>query len=117
MREIHSTFYGGKMTLREQRTLFSKLVPRLIDHAFEFGYEVTIGDCYRDPRAPYGHPTSCHKVGLAIDLNLFKDGVYLETTESHQELGEYWESLDPLCRWGGSWDDGNHYSMEYLGMR
>jgi hypothetical protein len=27
-------------------------------------------------------------------------------------LGEFWEGLHPLCRWGGRFNDGNHYSIE-----
>jgi hypothetical protein len=87
---------------------FAKLVPRLIDKAFELGYEVTLGDCFRDSRCDYGHPGSYHRLRLAIDLNLFKDDEYLKQTEDHQELGEWWESVGGT--WGGRWGDGNHYS-------
>jgi len=51
------------------------------------------------------------------DFNLFKDGVFLQGTEDHRPLGEYWESLDPLCRWGGRFNDGNHYSIEHEGIK
>ncbi len=48
---------------------------------------------------------------LAIDLNLFRDGRYLETTEDHAPLGLFWESLGGT--WGGRFrdPDGNHYSL------
>ena len=71
------------------------------------GYEVTLGDAYRDPRCPYGSKSSKHKRRLAIDLNLFKNGQYLEGTESHRPLGEWWESQGGI--WGGRFEDGNHY--------
>lgn len=113
------------MTIREKQTRFAKLVPRLIDKAFALGYEVTIGDAFRDPRVHgemgvkkgYGHYKSCHKLKLAIDLNLYKDGVYLSKTSDHKKLGEWWESQDPLCRWGGRFEDGNHYSLEHEGSK
>lgn len=113
------------MTLRELQSEFASLVPRLIDKAFELDYDVTLGDAFRDSRAfgalgfrvAYGHPKSAHKVRLAIDLNLFKDGVFLEGTESHRRLGEWWEQQHPLARWGGRFEDGNHYSFEYNGMK
>lgn len=113
------------MSLRKTQSEFARLVPRLIDKAFEFGYEVTLGDAYRDPRLHgqigekrgYGHSKSCHKVRLAIDLNLFKDGEYLEGTAAHRELGEWWEQQHPQARWGGRFNDGNHYSFEYEGMK
>lgn len=105
------------MSIRPQQSKFARLLPRLIDYAYEQGYELTIGDGYRDPRVfgvvgssmGYGKKNSLHKQRLAHDFNLFKDGVYLESNESHRFLGEYWESLDPHCRWGGRYGDGNHY--------
>lgn len=63
----------------------------------------------------YGHPRSAHKQKLAMDLNLFKDGRYLDTTEDHRILGEKWESMGGT--WGGRFNDGNHYSLEHLGVR
>lgn len=99
------------------------MVARLIDKAFELGYEVTLGDAYRDPRLHggigvkmgYGHPKSCHKMRLAIDLNLFKNGKFLTTTEDHRQLGEWWESIGGT--WGGRFNDANHYSLEHEGMK
>lgn len=88
----------------------------LIVHAYELGYEMTFGDAYRDPRVTYGHPNSTHRKRLAVDLNLFKDGKYLTTTEDHRELGEWWEKQHPLARWGGRFEDGNHYSFEWDGV-
>ena len=86
------------------------MVADLICYATSLGFELTFGDAY----AKTGHSAkSFHYKRLAIDLNLFnEDGVYLETTDAHQPLGEYWESLDPLCTWGGRFKrpDGNHYS-------
>jgi hypothetical protein len=98
------------VSLREKQSEFARAVPRLIDYAFSVGYEVTLGDAYRDPRAPYGSKSSKHRRRLAIDLNLFKNGVYLTTTEDHRELGEYWEKIGGI--WGGRFDDGNHYEWE-----
>lgn len=113
------------MTLREQQSLFMRLLPRLIDFAHEAGYDLTLGDGYRDPRVfghmgekkGYGRANSQHKQRLAIDLNLFKDGKFLQDTEDHRPLGEYWESLHPSCSWGGRFRDGNHYSLERHGFR
>ena len=95
------------MSLIDKQAEFAKLVPRLIDKAHELGYEVTLGDAYRDPRCPYGSKSSLHNSRLAIDLNLFRDGVYLQETEDHARLGAWWESQGGI--WGGRFDDGNHY--------
>lgn len=112
-------------TLRQKQHRFMRMIPRLIDKAHELGYEVTLGDGYRDPRVhgalgvrkSYSHPRSGHKLRLAIDLNLFKDGEYLEATEDHRLLGEWWESQGIDHRWGGRFDDGNHYSFEHEGVK
>ena len=99
------------------------MLPQLLEKAHEMGYEVTLGDAYRDARLfgqigeqrGYGHPRSGHKLRLAIDLNLWKDDVYLTTTEAHRPLGEWWESIGGS--WGGRFNDGNHYSLEFNGVR
>ena len=116
---------GQKMKLGDKQKLFMKLLPRLLDYIHELGYEATLGDGYRDPRShgklgakgPYGNKFSCHKIRLAIDINLFKDGVYLTKTEDHQPIGEWWEKQHPMCCWGGRFDDGNHYSVTHEGMK
>ncbi len=95
------------MSLRATQTVFALKVPHLILKAFEMGYEVTLGDAYRDPRCPYGSKSSRHKSRLAIDLNLFKNGKFLESTEDHRPLGEWWEAQGGI--WGGRFNDGNHY--------
>ena len=74
------------MKLGEKQELFMRLLPRLIDKAHELGFEIRGGDLFRDPRVHgqmnvkqgYGAPNSCHKLKLAIDLNLFKDGAFIQ---------------------------------------
>lgn len=62
-----------------------------------------------------GTRTSLHLDGLALDLNLYRNGVYLGQTTHHAELGRYWESIGGA--WGGGWGDGNHYSLAYGGKK
>ena len=96
------------MTLREQQSLFVKMVAALIEHAYNLGYELTFGDAYANDGHRIG---SFHYKRLAIDLNLFKDGVFCPDSEDHRPLGEFWESLGGT--WGGRFKqpDGNHYSL------
>ena len=113
------------MTLGEKQRLFTQLIAKLIEFIYLHGYEATLGDAYRDPRLHgkigekqgYGHYKSCHKARLALDINLFLDGVYLPETIYHLPIGEVWESMHPLCRWGGRFKrpDGNHYSLDHNG--
>lgn len=111
-------------SLGQKQERFMRLLPRLLDKAHEMGYEIRGGDLFRDPRVHgtigekkgYGHSKSCHKIKLAIDLNLFKDGKFLGNTEDHRPLGEWWEQQSPDCRWGGRFNDGNHYSITHEGI-
>jgi len=116
----------NNMDLLDLQWAFAKLVPRLIDKAHELGFRVNLGDAFRDPRVHgalghklgYGAPHSCHKLKLALDLNLYtKDGRWLQHSEDHRPLGEWWEMQHPLARWGGRFQDGNHYSFEYMGHK
>lgn len=92
------------MSLRAQQSKFTKAVGILIGFAYQEGYELTWGDTY--PHRVH-KKNSKHNIGLAIDLNLFRDGQYLDATEDHNALGEYWESIGGI--WGGRFKDGNHY--------
>lgn len=66
-----------------------------------------------------GIRNSLHCVRLAIDLNLFRNGVYLSDTDSHAKLGAYWKSLHPDAVWGGDFipTDGNHYALSHEGRK
>ena len=113
------------MTLREARCLFTELLAKLIARAPLMGIELALGEVSRDARVAQmnanegkGISNSLHLVGLAADINLYKDGLYLGTTEAHRTLATYWKTLHPLCRWGGDFKerpDGNHYSFSWEG--
>ena len=130
------------MGMRAEQSRFAKMLPLLLNYIHFCGYECTFGDTWAFnlwpiirvlenvllvlPHAPlvrvikilkrHAHKKgSCHYLRLAIDINLFKDGVYLMTTEDHRKFGEFWELLGGS--WGGRFNDGNHYSIEYHGRR
>ena len=113
------------MRLGKKQELFMRLLPKLINKAHQMGFEIRGGDLFRDPRlhgklgdkVGYGHRNSCHKIKLAIDLNLFKNGKFIQSTEGHRQLGEWWEQQHELCFWGGRFKDGNHYSLEHNGLK
>lgn len=115
------------MTLRQKQSLFVKLLGQLLEEIYRRGYGATLGEGWRPPEmvAIYaadgrGSGTSLHPDRLAQDINLFKDGLWLKSTEDHRQFGEYWEKLHPLCRWGGRFTgrpDGNHYSLEHEGRK
>lgn len=64
-----------------------------------------------------GIRNSLHGKRLAIDLNLFVEGVYQSHTDDYRAVGEKWESMHHLCRWGGRFNDGNHFSIEHEGVK
>lgn len=109
----------------EKQQAFAQAAAELIQQAHRMGYGVTLGDAFRDARvfgefghkAGYGRARSLHKMRLAIDLNLFKDGEYLGSTEAHRPLGEWWEQAysNHDAAWGGRFNDGNHYSFRLWG--
>jgi len=104
----------GITELLRKQLKFSLMVGKLIVWAYENGYQITLGDAFR------AHPDfvkSLHGLRLAIDLNLFIRGEYMENTEAYLPLGEYWESLGGS--WGGRFSkpDGNHFSLEHEGVR
>ena len=111
------------MTLGQKQRQFTRMIGLLIEYAYQQGYELTVGDAYRDPRVhgavgekkSYSSANSLHKERLAVDFNLFKNGVWLQKTEDFTQLGQYWESLGGT--WGGRFQDGNHFSLEHQGRK
>ena len=114
------------MTLGERQRKFTQLVGQLIGWCYSNGFELTLGEAFRTPEQAAlnaqkgsGIANSLHTSRLAIDLNLFKDDVFLTTTDAYKPLGEYWESLDSDCSWGGRFakPDADHFSLSYNGVR
>lgn len=109
------------MTIGEKQKKFVELIGKLIKFAYENGYEFTFGEAWRPPvTAEYyaklgkGSKNSLHCDRLAIDLNLFKGGVYQTKSEAYMPLGIFWEGLaTPQFKtaWGGRFGDGNHFSI------
>jgi hypothetical protein len=113
------------MTLREQQSLFVQLIGLFVGWVYEQGYELTFSEAWRSPeeaavQAAKGAGVACslHTERLAIDLNLFKDGVLLSTADDYRPLGDQWKSMHPLARWGGDFTrvDADHFSLTYGGV-
>src|SRR5688572_27053617 len=68
-------------------------VAQLVQRAFP-----TLATAIRNNGKANGIRRTAHGNKLAKDQNLFINGVYQTTTEAWRPLGEYWESLHPLCR-------------------
>jgi len=111
-------------TLGQKQRRFTRLVGLLIEWAYKQGYELTFGDAYRSPEQAKqnaatgkGIINSLHCERLAIDVNLFIDGVYQTDSAAYEPLGAFWESLGSDCAWGGRFKrpDGNHFSVRHGG--
>lgn len=115
------------MTLGEKQRLFTKCVGQLINWSYANGYELTFGDAFRSPEQAAlnaqkgsGIANSLHTQRLAIDLNLFINGVYQSDSSVYKPLGDFWKSLDAGCCWGGDFTtraDGNHFSITWNGVK
>jgi hypothetical protein len=115
-----------KVTLGAQQRRFLPFVAKLIQWTYEQGFELTAGELYRTPEQAafnavngVGITHSLHTQRLAVDLQLFKDGVYLTDPAAYRPLGEYWKTLDPDCCFGGDFKtvDADHFSLTFGGIK
>lgn len=104
------------MTLGQHQEAFSRDLMLLLQKAFSLGYEARMGEVQRteEQQAIYiktGRSktnNSMHLKKCAADIFFTKGGELVYP----QELGDYWESLNPLNQWGGNWSsfkDKPHY--------
>jgi hypothetical protein len=106
-------------SINDDQSLFLQDVAKLISFAHtQKGIMLTGGELYRtaEQQAIYlakgltKVKLSQHQKRLAIDLNLFIDGVYQSEKEAYKFLSDYWKSLSPKNRSGYDWGwDANHF--------
>lgn len=125
---------GDGFSLREKQTLFAVLKAQLVLWIREQGWAVAEGEGYvaltdgKDGDHDGPHKAGgAHYMKLGQDLDLFVGGtwtgdVYVGgdyvSTGGHpawRAIGERWESMHPLCRWGGRFEDDNHISIAHAG--
>lgn len=102
------------MTLGDKRRRFTHCLALLILHTEELGYEAAVDYLKRCQECEVGHERSLHKLGLAVDLNLYKDEHYVTDDTGHKEAHDYWDTLGGAERID---NDMNHYSFAHQGMR
>lgn len=112
------------LSLGQRQELFMECLAKHLVWLLAEGYKVRGGELQRDARVAAMNATtgsgilhSLHIDKLAIDLNLFRNGQFLDKTSDHAQSGAHWKSLHPLCAWGGDFSkpDGNHLSIRYAG--
>lgn len=112
--------YAATASLRPLQTQFAKELACLIEFAHSLpGYELTMGECWRpeemqalylaDGRSKVRR--SLHQDRLAVDINVFINGVWRTDREAFKPLANYWKSLDPEKNVSGyDWNwDYNHF--------
>lgn len=115
------------MTLLEAQQLHFECLIKLGTWGLANGYKFTGDEYLRTPEQALANSQSgagilhsLHLIRLAIDLNVFKDGVFFKTVEEYRPLGDYWKTLDPLCCWGGDFTtrpDADHFSITWQGIK
>ena len=108
------------MKLVDEQDAFLTDVAKLLIESSRLGFKRTSGELLRTqeqqdiylhskpPKTQVAH--SQHQDKLAIDLNFFKDDIYInglsanKAIEILKPLGIFWESLNLKNRWGGNFD-------------
>lgn len=123
--------------IQKQRVFTARLAQLIVFANTVPGFSVRLGEVMRtkaqakdNAASGKGIANSAHLNQLAADLLLDIDGVYQTGTPVYAPLGVFWESLstpDAECCWGGRFDatnasrtngkDGNHFSVEYKGVK
>jgi hypothetical protein len=104
------------MSLINEQAIFLSDVCRLLAFIHENNFVVTGGELFRPEEMQKLYEQqgkaqpgcfNTHGMRLAIDLNIFKmvnDAPVLTYDKKElQAIGDYWESLDPINKWGGNW--------------
>ena len=100
------------MKLSQYQRIFTKNIAKLIVFANEKGIELTFGEAYRTREQQLIYMQSGksktmrsnHLKRLAVDFNFFVDNELTYNWDIIKILGDYWETLHPLNRWGGDWN-------------
>jgi hypothetical protein len=115
------------MKLLEKQFLFAECLSNFILTLIEMGYRVKIGEVLRTKEMAeiyaqhgMGIKNSNHLLSIAVDLQLFKNNIWLTRTEDYEPAGELWESYSTkeveFC-WGGRFGDSDHFSIAHNGVK
>lgn len=113
------------MNLRQARCIFAQCLAELILYANNKGFQIAFAEgmdrvTAKDPTTDH-MKGSLHEIGLAQDIDLYANGIYLDKTEHHAFLGNQWKQIGNkygvTLAWGGDFNkpDGNHYSLTWEG--
>lgn len=103
------------MTLREKQSLFVFNIHKLIEWAYRNGFELTFGEAWRSEATQHIYVStgksktlnSRHLQRLAVDFNIFRNGLLINSPVDIKPLGDFWVTLHTDNVWGGDWDRDN----------
>ena len=132
------------MSINEKQVEFMRTLTAFLSWCFQNDYFVIGGELYRSkeqaiinsykdadwrkrlfsmlgmvPNNPTGILNSVHRMKMAIDLFRYLNGTVSWDVDDYREMGEKWESMHPLARWGGNFRnrDAVHFSFEHGGIK
>jgi len=109
------------MTLNDKQHIFAMNLAKLLQHVESLGLTCSIGEVFRTReqaeiyvKEGKGILESQHCKKLAVDIQLFSNGVFLQNKDDYKLLGEYWKGLHPDNRHGGDFKrvDSVHFEMQ-----
>lgn len=115
------------MLIVGRQQTFTLNVAKLILYINSKGYACTFGESYRTTemaqiyaKTGKGIQDSNHCYKLAVDLNLFKNGVYLSDAKEYKQFADYWLTLNTFNesgyyfrrKDGTSFIDAQHFEMD-----
>jgi hypothetical protein len=108
------------MNLVAEQFAFLTDVAKLIEFCYNRNVMITGGELYRTQEQQDLYllngkthaKTSNHMRRLAVDFNFVIDGKLTYDKDDLKSYGDFWESLNPLNRWGGNFEtitDTDHF--------
>ena len=98
------------MGLGDKRRKFTEAKAILIQYILYRGWRAAEDYLKRCEDCEIGAEYSLHKLGLAVDINLYIDKIYIEDSTGHDELHDLWDLLGGAQRIE---EDLNHYSFAH----
>ena len=99
------------MTTPTQDTFLTNIVTLMDSVYSKPGFSVNIDHNVNISSGPTEVIAKLRQAKLSVNLNLFKDGVYLTENSDYEELGNLWKTLNPNNLWGGDIGYGCVFAM------
>lgn len=114
------------MGLNDKQAEFTYTMAQFLVWCHENGFVVFGAELFRTPeqaaiyaKKGIGIKNSCHTKKLALDIFRMKNGKLTWAKEDYRDMGDKWESMHDLARWGGNFRrrDAVHFSFEHNGVK